>query len=138
MKDTARFAVSLDQNLLEDFDKMRHRQGYENRSEAVRDLIRNHLVEQEWDDKENAMGTITLVFNHHKRNLTEKLTDIQHDYHNLVISTMHVHLDHDNCLEILAVKGSGRKIRSLSDRLISTKGVKHGKLTLTTVGKEIS
>jgi CopG family nickel-responsive transcriptional regulator len=138
MNETVRFAVSLDQNLLKDFDRMRQRQGYENRSEAVRDLIRNHLVQQEWDDKEETMGTITLVFNHHKRNLTEKLTSTQHDYHHLVVSTMHVHLDHDNCLEILAVKGPGQKIRSLSDQLISTKGVKHGKLTLTTAGKEIT
>lgn len=138
MEDTARFAISLDQSLLDDFDRIRQQQGYENRSEAIRDLIRDHIVEQDWDEKKETMGTITLVFNHHKRNLTEKLTSTQHDYHDLIVSTMHVHLDHDNCLEILAVKGKGRKIREIADRLISTKGVKHGKLTLTTAGKELT
>lgn len=138
MSETVRFAVSLDKSLLDKFDKMRTHQNYASRSEAVRDLIRDHLVEQDWDDKRQAMGTITLVYDHHVRDLTDKFTNIQHDHHELVMSTMHVHLDHDNCLEVLVVKGKGSSIRSLADHLISTKGVKHGKLTVTTAGKEIA
>jgi len=138
MDKTVRFAVSLDNGLLRDFDRARNRQKYVSRSEAVRDLIRDHLVELDWDDKRDTMGTVTLVYNHHVRDLTDKLTSMQHEHHQLVLSTMHVHLDHDNCLEVLVVKGSGRQIRALADRLIGAKGVKHGKLTITTGGKEIS
>jgi CopG family nickel-responsive transcriptional regulator len=133
---TVRFAISLDQDLLEDFDQLCARRHYESRSEAIRDLIRDRLVEQNWDDKSETMGTITIVFNHHVRDLTEKLTSIQHDYHRLILSTLHVHLDHDHCLEVLVVKGTGRDIRRVADSLISTKGVKHGKLTMTTAGQE--
>lgn len=138
MDKTVRFAVSLDQGLLKDFDRVRDRQKYASRSEAIRDLIRDHLVEQNWDDKRDTMGTVTLVYNHHVRDLTDKLTSMQHEHHRLVLSTMHVHLDHDNCLEVLVVKGSGRQIRALADRLISAKGVKHGKLTITTAGREMA
>lgn len=138
MDKTVRFAVSLNDGLLSDFDRLRGRQNYASRSEAIRDLIRDHLVEQGWDDKRAAMGTVTLVYNHHVRDLTEKLISIQHEHHHVVLSTMHVHLDHDNCLEVLVVKGKGRQIRALADRLISAKGVKHGKLTITTSGKGIA
>lgn len=137
MPTVTRFAVSLEPDLLDKFDRLRQRQNYASRSEAVRDLIRDHLVEQGWDDKRHAMGTVTLVYDHHVRDLSDKLTSIQHDHHELILSTMHVHLDHDNCLEVLVVKGKGERIRSLADHLISTKGVKHGKLTITTAGKEI-
>lgn len=137
MDKIVRFAVSLDNQLLRDFDTMSARQNYASRSEAVRDLIRDHLVEQDWDDKVDAMGTVTLVYDHHTRELTEKLTDTQHQFHQLVLSTLHVHLDHDNCLEVLVVKGRGRDIRMLADRLVSTKGVKHGKLTITTAGRDL-
>lgn len=130
-----RFAVTVDENLLEDFDESLKEQGYPNRSQAVQDLIRNYLVEQKWDEKESAMGTITLVFDHHKRNLSEKLTAIQHDYHSQIISNMHIHLDPKNCLEVIAVKGKGKDVRELANRLISTKGVLHGKLTLTFGGE---
>lgn len=130
-----RFAVSIEEELLNDFDKSLKEQGYSNRSQAVQDLIRHYLVEQKWDEKENAMGTITLVFDHHKRNLSEKLTEIQHDYHSQIISNMHIHLDSKNCLEVIAVKGKGKDIRDLANRLISTVGVLHGKLTLTFDGK---
>ncbi|MFD1614226.1 nickel-responsive transcriptional regulator NikR [Gelatiniphilus marinus] len=138
MSNTVRFAVSLDRELLESFDGAIDKQGYVNRSEAVRDLIRDSLVTQDWDEKEEAIGTITLVYNHHRYSLSEELNDRQHQHHNLIISSMHLHLDHDNCLEIIAVKGKGNKIRQLADSLITIKGVKHGKLTLTTAGKEIS
>ena len=137
MAKTVRFAVSLDSALLTSFERACKRQKYASRSEAIRDLIRDHLVEQGWDDKRAAMGTITLVYDHHVKDLTDKLTNIQHDHHESILSTMHVHLDHDNCLEVLVVKGKGAGIRNLADRLISTKGVKHGKLTITTAGKEL-
>lgn len=132
---TTRFAVSLREELLENFDRITRERGYTNRSQAVQDLIKNYLIEQEWDDRENAMGTITLVYDHHKRNLSGNLTTIQHRYHAEIISNMHVHLDLDNCLEVIAVKGQGQVIRKLADELISSKGVIHGKLTLTATGK---
>lgn len=137
MSKTARFAVSLDRELLESFDRVIEDQGYSNRSEAVRDLIRDKLVAQNWDQEGEAIGTITLIFNHHLYSLSDDVTSKQHEHHSLIISTMHLHLDQDNCLEIIAVRGDGEKIRELADALISIKGVKHGKLTLTTAGKEI-
>ncbi len=134
-----RFGVSMDENLLQRFDTLISRKGYANRSEAMRDLIREHLVEEESREKGREMiGTITMVYNHHTRGLSDSLTDLQHHFHNLVISTMHLHLDEDNCLEVLVVKGKVDKIKSIADKLISTRGVKHGKLTMTTTGKELS
>lgn len=138
MSNTVRFAISLDIELLASFDRAIAKQGYPTRSEAVRDLIRDKLVTQNWDEKEEAIGTITLIFNHHLYALSDEINTKQHEHHSLIISSMHVHLDYDNCLEIIAVKGKGEHIRKLADSLISIKGVKHGKLTLTTAGKEIS
>ena len=138
MKKLVRFGVSLDQRLLDDFDRLIAGKNYATRSEALRDLIRDNLVGQEWDENKDTVGTITLVYDHHVRDLTEKLTDIQHDYQRLILSAMHVHLDHAHCLEVLAVRGKGREIRKIADRLIATKGVKHGKLTMTTTGKGLS
>jgi CopG family nickel-responsive transcriptional regulator len=138
MKKLVRFGVSLDHHLLDDFDRVIARKNYTNRSEALRDLIRDNLVGQEWDDNKDAVGTITIVYDHHVPDLTEKLTDIQHRYHRLVLSGMHVHLDHNHCLEVLVVRGTGQEIRKIADTLIGTKGVKHGKLTTTTTGKGLS
>jgi CopG family nickel-responsive transcriptional regulator len=138
MKKLVRFGVSLDRHLLDDFDRLIAGKNYATRSEALRDLIRDNLVGQEWDENKDTVGTITLVYDHHVRDLTEKLTDIQHDYQRLILSAMHVHLDHAHCLEVLAVRGKGREIRKIADRLIATKGVKHGKLTMTTTGKGLS
>ncbi len=138
MKKLVRFGVSLDHHLLDDFDRLIAGKNYATRSEALRDLIRDNLVGQEWDENKETVGTITLVYDHHVRDLTEKLTDIQHDYERLILSAMHVHLDHDHCLEVLAVRGKGREIKKVADRLIATKGVKHGKLTMTTTGKGLS
>ena len=138
MKKLVRFGVSLDRHLLDDFDRLIARKNYATRSEALRDLIRDNLVGQEWDENKETVGTITLLYDHHVRDLTEKLTDIQHDYERLILSAMHVHLDPDHCLEVLAVRGKGREIRKVADRLIATKGVKHGKLTMTTTGKGLS
>lgn len=137
MKDLVRFGVSLDQHLLNDFDRLIARKKYTNRSEAIRDLIRDTLVEQEWKDNKETIGTITIVYNHHVHDLTEKLTHAQHRYHRLIRSGMHVHLDEDECLEVLVVRGRGRAIRKIADLLIGTKGVKHGKLTTTTTGRAL-
>ena len=135
MKKLVRFGVSLDHQLLDAFDAHIERRKYTNRSEALRDLIRDKLVGQEWDQNEETVGTITFVYDHHVRDLTSKLTDIQHDHHGKILSGMHVHLDHDHCLEVLVVKGKGSEIRKIADALVSVKGVKHGKLTMTTTGK---
>ena len=133
-----RFGVAVNEKILADFDRAIAEQGYENRSEAIRDLIRAHLVEREWDKgDEEVVGTVTLVYDHHGRGLGEYLTDIQHDHQPLVVSTVHVHLDHDNCLEVLVVRGKSRDVRMLADRLTSVKGVKHGKLTTTSTGKDL-
>jgi CopG family nickel-responsive transcriptional regulator len=136
MNRIARFGVSMESALLERFDRFIDRRGYQNRSEAVRDLVRDSLVREEWEEGDaETVGTITLIYDHHMRELTEKLTDHQHRQHDAVISAMHVHLDHHNCLEVLAVKGRARDIQKMADTLISLKGVKHGKLSMTTTGK---
>ena len=138
MADIARFGVSIDNQLVKKFDALIARKGYATRSEAVRDMIREALVEQEWEsgDRET-VGTITIVYNHHTRELDHALTDMQHKSFNQIISALHVHLDAHNCLEVLVLKGKSRDIRKIADRLIGTKGVKHGKLTMTTTGKEL-
>ena len=137
MDELVRFGVSLDQRLLAEFDRHIRRRHYTNRSEALRDLIRNDLVGDEWDDDKETVGTITFVYDHHVRDLTSKLTDIQHDYHGQILSGMHVHLDHNHCLEVLVVRGKGMDIKKVADALVSVKGVKHGKLTMTTTGKSL-
>lgn len=137
MKKLVRFGVSLDQKLLQTFDRHIERRRYTNRSEALRDLIRDNLVGEEWDENKDTVGTITFVYDHHVRDLTAKLTDIQHDHQGRILSGMHVHLDHDHCLEVLVVKGRGSDIKQVADALVSVKGVKHGKLTMTTTGKEL-
>jgi CopG family nickel-responsive transcriptional regulator len=138
MKELVRFGVSLDSDLLDSFDDLIARKGYTNRSEAIRDLIRDNLVGQEWDANKETVGTVTIVYDHHVRALTDKLTSIQHDYQHLIVSGMHVHLDHDHCLEVLVVRGRGSEIKEVADTLIGTKGVKHGKLATTTTGKGLS
>ncbi len=138
MTDLVRFGVSIGEKLLERFDShIVQKKGYANRSEAIRDLIRNQLVESEWESEEEVAGTITLIYDHHVRGLSETLLETQHDYHHLILSNMHLHLDHHNCLEVLAVKGIANEVRPLAERLISTKGVKHGRLTITSTGKHL-
>ena len=134
----SRIGVAIDRGLLEKFDKLIGRRGYTNRSEAFRDLIREELVEEAWESPAaHVVGTVTLVYDHHVRLLSEKLTAIQHDYHHSILSTLHVHLDHDHCLEVLVVRGQSAVVRKVADILISTKGVKHGRLTITTTGREL-
>ncbi|WP_029898372.1 nickel-responsive transcriptional regulator NikR [Desulfohalovibrio reitneri] len=138
MGKTIRFGVSLDSDLLERFDALCEEKSYQTRSEAIRDLIRNTLVQREWEQSGGLQaGTLSLVYDHHQSDLAQKLTEIQHDAHDLIQCTMHVHLDHHNCLEVLVLRGEGERIRELAQRLISTKGVKHGKLGLTTTGQGI-
>ena len=134
-KGVERFSVSVNRDLLRQFGRMAREKGYKNRSLAVADMIRNHLVEhkQQMADGE-AVGTVTLVYDHHTAHVQESLTDIQHDHGHTIVSALHVHLDHHNCLEVLVVRGRASAVKSLADRLIAAKGVKHGKLTLTTTG----
>ncbi|WP_447978036.1 nickel-responsive transcriptional regulator NikR [Candidatus Nitrospira bockiana] len=138
MKKLVRFGVSLDHHLLDDFDRHIARKKYSTRSEALRDLIRDTLVGKEWDEDKETVGTITIVYDHHVRALTDTLTAIQHRHHKHILSGMHVHLDHAHCLEVLVVRGKGSDIRKLADILIGTKGVKHGRLAMTTTGKRLS
>ena len=138
MKDAIWFGVSMSKTLLKSFDQLIKVLGYRNRSEAIRDLIRERLVRQEWSlTNQETVGTITLVYSHDVHELSEVLTTLQHKYHKQIISTMHIHLDAHNCLEVLIVKGKGNEIRKIAGQLLSTKGVKHGKLTTTTTGRRI-
>lgn len=139
MAEIVRFGVSIDERLLEKFDLLIADKGYSNRSEAVRDLIRNTLVEDKWDhgDEEEMVGTVSLVFDHHTRELSDKLTEHQHSHHQNIVSALHVHLDAHNCLEVVVIKGKAREIRRLADELIGTKGVKHGRLMTTSAGHDI-
>jgi CopG family transcriptional regulator, nickel-responsive regulator len=133
-----RFGVSIEETLLKRFDSFISSNNYKNRSEALRDLIRIALVEEEWENAdEEVAGAIVLVYNHHKRELVNKLLDIQHDYNKYIISSQHIHLDHDNCLEIIVVKGSMKFIQEILSKLKSAKGVKHASLTKSTLGKNI-
>jgi len=120
-----RFGVSMDERLLQRFDILISGKGYANRSEAVRDLIRNHLVEKEWREKGREMvGIITMVYGHHTRGLADTLTDLQHRFHDLVVSTMHLHLDEDNCLEVLVIKGMVDKIRTVCRLLFALEAMR--------------
>jgi len=137
MSQTLRFSVSIDSELMQRFDAMINCRGYENRSEALRDVMRQALVRDEWAKDQEIVGTITLVYDHHKRDLSERLTTIQPDHVNAVLSTLHIHLDHDNCLEVIVVRGPAKRVQQIADSLIGTKGVKHGKLSATTTGKRL-
>jgi CopG family nickel-responsive transcriptional regulator len=132
-----RFGISLEKKLLEKFDQLIKNKNYTNRSEAFRDLIREELVKKQWQEAGAIAGAITLIYDHHKRELVNMLMDIQHDFGDIIISSQHVHLDHSNCLEIIAVKGSSQEAQKLADRLKSVKGVKHGTLSMSTTGEDI-
>ncbi|MBK7395082.1 MAG: nickel-responsive transcriptional regulator NikR [Myxococcales bacterium] len=133
MSDLVRFGIAIDQELLERFDARVAAKGYENRSEAIRDLIRADLVEQVDDPHAQVTGTLTLVYDHHVRELSERLTDIQHELGHHVVSALHVHLDHDHCLEVVVMRGEASLLRNAADRITAEKGVMHGRLTLTGV-----
>ena len=138
MSGLVRFGVSLDSELLRKFDDLIREKNYSNRSEALRDLIRQELVSKEWEVGEEVAGAITLIYDHHHRELLNKVTDLQHDFQDVIISTQHVHLDHNNCLEIVAVRGQPGGVRKLAEMLRSIKGIKHCTLSMSSTGKNIS
>ncbi|MCF7916853.1 MAG: nickel-responsive transcriptional regulator NikR [Candidatus Omnitrophica bacterium] len=123
-----RFGVSVEEDLLSALDSFVKRHNFPNRSQAIRQLIRNNLIEKKWKENKKVAGCLVLVYDHHKRELMNKSIDIQHEYQNIVLSVQHVHLDHHNCLETIALFGKAKKLEELSDRLIALKGIKHGKL----------
>lgn len=129
-----RFSISLENNLLDSFDRYIQAQSYNNRSEAVRDLIRKALVKQAWLGDSNVMGVITLVYDHHQHQLQEKVTEVQHDYHHQIVSTTHVHMDHHNCLEVIIVRGNAKEVQELSDKLTALRGVRDGNLAMSSTG----
>jgi len=139
MSNIVRFGVSIDAELLEKFDRLIAGKGYTNRSEALRDLIRDCLVQDEWESPEReVVASVTIVYNHHVRELADRLTDLQHHYVSVIISSLHVHLDEHNCLEVLLLRGNGEEVRTLAEKLISMKGVRHGRIASTTTGASFS
>jgi CopG family nickel-responsive transcriptional regulator len=132
-----RYGISLPGVLSKKFDRLIKKKKYTNRSEAIRDLIRHALVEEEIKSNMEVVAVVNLLYNHHKRELSERLMELQHKHHHLVLSSMHVHLDHTNCLETIVMKGMSGEIKKLADLLIASKGVKHGNLSLTSTGKNL-
>ena len=138
MSKVIRFGVSLDSDLLKKFDDIIKSKGYKNRSEAIRDLIREELVSKEWGDKnKETVGVFSLVYDHHQNELSHVLNNIQHDSLDIVRSSTHVHIDHHNCLEVIILKGKSSEIKKLTDELASTRGIKHGKLIMTSTGSDL-
>jgi CopG family nickel-responsive transcriptional regulator len=137
MSDLYRFGISLEKPLIDAFDTHIKAQNYQNRSEAIRDLIREDLVKQKWTAGGTVAGAIVMTFDHHKRELVSKMLDIQHEYQPTIISTQHVHLDHHHCLEVIAVKGKARDVEKLSTQLKALVGVKHLSLSISAFGEEL-
>lgn len=137
MSELVRFGVSLEKTLLDRFDVLIRAKQYTNRSEALRDLIRRELVEREWQGGREVAGAITLIYDHHKRDIMSRVTDTQHEFQQVIISTQHIHLDHHNCLEIVAARGKAEEVQILADALRSIKGVRHATLSMSSTGREI-
>jgi CopG family nickel-responsive transcriptional regulator len=137
MSTLIRTGISLEQELLEKFDEIVQQKGYGSRSEAIRDLVRDHFVEEDVASNKVVVATLTLVYNHHTPKLSEQLVSAQHDYKGHVLATTHVHLDHHNCLEVIILKGRGTDAKKFADKILSLKGVKHGKLVLTNTGARL-
>ncbi len=134
-----RFGVSLPRELVKAFDQRIRAKGYGTRSEAIRDVMRRYLVEEEWGEHSGeVVGTITVVYDHATRELPRTLTDLQHQFHGSIYCSTHVHLDQHNCLEVVVLRGSGPEVQAVADRLISTRGVKHGRLVCTTTGRDLA
>jgi len=138
-QELTRIGVSLPENLLNKFDDIILQRGYSSRSEGIRDAIRNYIVHYEWmsDVHGERVGVITIVFSHVQKGLETNLTEIQHEFSDIIHSSMHIHLDHDNCLEVAVLRGEGQEVRKAAERMMSLKGVKHVKLTTTSLGKEL-
>ena len=137
MSELVRFGVSLEKSLLDKFDVLIREKQYTNRSEALRDLIRRELVQRAWQGGSDVAGAITLIYDHHKGDVMSKVTDTQHAFQEAIISTQHIHLDHHNCLEIVAARGKAEEVRKLADALRSIKGVRHATLSMSSTGREI-
>jgi len=138
MGKVSRFGVSIPQELMKAFDARIRSKGYRTRSEAIRDLVRDHLVAGEWESQRGqVLGTVTIVYDHETRELTHVLTELQHRFHDAIICATHIHLGEHNCLEVIVVKGRSEQVRTIADQLISTRGVKHGKLVCTTTGDRL-
>lgn len=137
MGELVRFGVALEKTLLKDFDAYVKGRKYPNRSKAIADLVRSELVKKEWSTGKEVAGVICLVYDHHKRELVNNLIDIQHDFHGHIVSTQHIHLDHNNCLEMVVAKGKPDLVKDLANRLQAQKGVKFGALTMATTGKKL-
>jgi CopG family nickel-responsive transcriptional regulator len=135
MSTLIRTGISLASDLLERFDRAIHKKGYKNRSEAIRDLVRDYAVAEDVEENRFVVGTLTMVYDHHRPKLSEQLIEAQHDAENKVLAATHVHLDHHNCLEVIIMRGRSSEVSHLADRILSLRGVKHGKLVLTTQGK---
>ena len=132
-----RFSVSLEEKRLTIFDDHIKARSYNNRSEAIRDLIRKTFVKEEWEADKQVMGVISLVYDHHQHKLQEKVTIVQHDFHHHIVSTTHVHMDHDNCLEVIVVRGKAKEVQDLADRLAALKGVRDANLAMSSTGKAL-
>ncbi len=140
MSDLSRFSISTEDDLLQSFDQLIARQGYENRSEAFRDLMRDALIKSKIEDSPQTgevLGTLTLVYDHHASDLSDKMNDLQHRYYNLVVSVLHVHVNHDDCMEVIVLRGEIGQVRSVSESLLTLRGVKHGKLFVTLPAQQI-
>lgn len=138
MADLERLSFSIERPLLERLETLRAEAGYSNRSEFLRDMIRGRLVDRAWELDEEAVGTITLVYDHHVRDLNAKLTALQHDHHDVILATTHVHLDHHHCVEVILVRGRAARIRAIADALRTHKGVLHGGLSMSSTGKGLA
>ena len=140
MSDISRFGVSVEDELLQSFDELINSQGYVNRSEALRDLMRDALVKSRLEtspENSEVLGSLTLVYDHHASELNDKMNELQHDHHDLVVSVLHVHVSHDDCMEVIVLRGAIKEIRALSDGLLSLKGVKHGRLFVTLAAQQM-
>ena len=127
-----RFGVSIEPELLKKFDRVIKKKGYYNRSEAIRDIIRENILKEDTSDPNSGViGTLTMIYDHHEGTLTNKLLDLQHDHHNEILTTTHIHIDHHNCLEVLVLKGKSGEIKKLADNIKALKGIKHGELAIT-------
>lgn len=131
-----RFGVSVENDILEKFDRYIKEKGYANRSKVIKDLIREELVKHSWSGDKEVAGVISIVYDHHKRELVDKIINIQHNFHEIIISSQHIHLDHYNCLEVIVTRGKPQKIQLLSDKLKAVKGICHTTLNVTSAGKE--
>ena len=131
MSKVQRFGVSLEEELLEELDSLVEKHGFPNRSQAIRYLIRNNRVEEAWAENREVAGALILVFDHHRNSLVNESLKVQHDFHDIILATQHVHVDHDNCLEIIALRGQASQLQHLANRLISLKGMLHGKLVMS-------